>query len=291
MGPVKDSPRESAGPNFTTSAAVKIELSSDEELHLSMFKRRGRRSDENDNCDTDIKEEGSENDEQKVDGEEKEGEKEEEDEDDGGSSDEDYEKYKKRRKNLTEEEVTLHDKLDKLANILKHRSGEEGGGGRFSKESSTSSEDRFSGKSKRKDFVCSFAGCSKVFGRPERLEQHLRVHNDERPFVCDVQGCGKSYTRNEHLRRHEKAHEKKKEKDKRRKMKRKKINSDKYSKYCLREDERVRSQPTTSALSTSSTSTSSSSALVCSYEGCGKVLKSESSLKEHETLHRNIRCE
>lgn len=34
-------------------------------------------------------------------------------------------------------------------------------------------------KSRKKKYVCTFEGCSSAFGKPDRLQQHIRVHTGE----------------------------------------------------------------------------------------------------------------
>jgi len=54
----------------------------------------------------------------------------------------------------------------------------------------------------KKRHQCTFEGCDASFGRPDRLEQHLRVHTGERPFKCTEEGCDRQFTRASHLKRH-----------------------------------------------------------------------------------------
>ncbi|XP_066287850.1 zinc finger protein 420-like isoform X2 [Branchiostoma lanceolatum] len=54
--------------------------------------------------------------------------------------------------------------------------------------------------------VCSFDGCSAVFKKPSKLEEHIRSHTGERPFACEEPGCEKTFTRKSHLARHGLSH-------------------------------------------------------------------------------------
>ena len=44
--------------------------------------------------------------------------------------------------------------------------------------------------SKKKQHVCHYPGCDKVYGKMSHLRAHLRWHRDERPFVCNWLLCG-----------------------------------------------------------------------------------------------------
>ncbi|KAF2363644.1 Glycosyltransferase DXD sugar-binding motif [Trinorchestia longiramus] len=68
--------------------------------------------------------------------------------------------------------------------------------------SDTSEDCSYSSKKSRGSFVCNEPNCGKIFRRPDRLQQHIRIHTGARPYVCDVAGCGRSYTRSQHLARH-----------------------------------------------------------------------------------------
>ncbi|KAG8837118.1 Strongly-conserved Zn-finger binding protein (TFIIIA) [Serendipita sp. 400] len=55
-------------------------------------------------------------------------------------------------------------------------------------------------------YPCTYEGCSKGYGKPSRLQEHLRSHTGERPYKCGFQGCGKSYLRESHLQAHTRSH-------------------------------------------------------------------------------------
>mmetsp|Transcript_1464 Transcript_1464/g.4744 ORF Transcript_1464/g.4744 Transcript_1464/m.4744 type:complete len:346 (+) Transcript_1464:2458-3495(+) len=54
------------------------------------------------------------------------------------------------------------------------------------------------------NFPCS--ECDKVFKCRGKLNQHMRVHTNERPFRCSVPGCEKTFARSDNLKRHTMSH-------------------------------------------------------------------------------------
>lgn len=62
------------------------------------------------------------------------------------------------------------------------------------------------GTSKKKQHVCHYPGCNKVYGKTSHLRAHLRWHTGERPFVCNWLFCGKRFTRSDELQRHRRTH-------------------------------------------------------------------------------------
>ncbi|TBU49645.1 hypothetical protein BD309DRAFT_909197 [Dichomitus squalens] len=56
----------------------------------------------------------------------------------------------------------------------------------------------------KRDYVCTFEGCTKAYTKPSRLAEHERSHTGNRPFVCRV--CNKSYLRETHLQAHARIH-------------------------------------------------------------------------------------
>ncbi len=62
------------------------------------------------------------------------------------------------------------------------------------------------GSPKKKQHVCHYLDCGKVYGKTSHLRAHLRWHTGERPFVCNWIFCGKRFTRSDELQRHLRTH-------------------------------------------------------------------------------------
>lgn len=61
--------------------------------------------------------------------------------------------------------------------------------------------------SKKKQHICHYPGCNKVYERVPRLHDHLRrQHTGERPYVCNWPFCTKKFTRSDELLRHRRTH-------------------------------------------------------------------------------------
>nr|XP_039274531.1 transcription factor Sp9-like [Styela clava] len=58
----------------------------------------------------------------------------------------------------------------------------------------------------KKEHICHFPNCGKVYGKTSHLKAHIRWHLGERPFVCNWLFCGKSFTRSDELQRHLRTH-------------------------------------------------------------------------------------
>lgn len=62
------------------------------------------------------------------------------------------------------------------------------------------------GTPKKKQHICHYPACGKVYGKTSHLRAHLRWHTGERPFVCNWLFCGKRFTRSDELQRHLRTH-------------------------------------------------------------------------------------
>ena len=62
------------------------------------------------------------------------------------------------------------------------------------------------GSPKKKQHVCHYPNCAKVYGKTSHLRAHLRWHTGERPFVCHWLFCAKRFTRSDELQRHLRTH-------------------------------------------------------------------------------------
>ncbi|CAI8036825.1 Transcription factor Sp2 [Geodia barretti] len=61
-------------------------------------------------------------------------------------------------------------------------------------------------KATKKQHVCHYPNCSKVYRKTTTLRAHILVHTGERPYICHWLDCGKGFTVNNQLRRHLKIH-------------------------------------------------------------------------------------
>uniref|UniRef100_A0A6V7LIN7 C2H2-type domain-containing protein n=1 Tax=Bracon brevicornis TaxID=1563983 RepID=A0A6V7LIN7_9HYME len=58
----------------------------------------------------------------------------------------------------------------------------------------------------KRQHVCHYAGCGKVYGKTSHLKSHIRWHTGERPFVCTFGLCTSRFTRSDELQRHMRTH-------------------------------------------------------------------------------------
>ncbi|OQV19344.1 Obg-like ATPase 1 [Hypsibius exemplaris] len=59
---------------------------------------------------------------------------------------------------------------------------------------------------KKKQHICHYNDCAKIYGKTSHLRAHLRWHSGERPFACTWMFCGKRFTRSDELQRHIRTH-------------------------------------------------------------------------------------
>ena len=58
------------------------------------------------------------------------------------------------------------------------------------------------GSPRKKQHVCHYPNCSKVYVNASNLREHILVHKGERPFICHLLNCGKQFTRLDKLQRY-----------------------------------------------------------------------------------------
>ncbi|KAI7828375.1 hypothetical protein BX661DRAFT_131380, partial [Kickxella alabastrina] len=59
---------------------------------------------------------------------------------------------------------------------------------------------------RRRQFVCTVAGCGKIFYQRAHLNIHIRSHTGYKPYACRYPGCGKSFPQLGNMRTHERIH-------------------------------------------------------------------------------------
>ena len=59
---------------------------------------------------------------------------------------------------------------------------------------------------KRRKVVLSCDHCNKTFSSKQTLDNHLKLHKDDRPFSCEFESCSKKFVCESHLKNHIKIH-------------------------------------------------------------------------------------
>ncbi|KAJ2149172.1 hypothetical protein IW139_000042 [Coemansia sp. RSA 353] len=80
----------------------------------------------------------------------------------------------------------LTEGYEKIVRQIAHAAGEAGSG--------------------RRQFVCSVAGCGKIFYQRAHLNIHIRSHTGYKPYACRHPGCGKTFPQLGNMRTHERTH-------------------------------------------------------------------------------------
>jgi len=60
----------------------------------------------------------------------------------------------------------------------------------------------------KKNFICKYPDCGKVFGYKSEITRHVISHTNIRPHVCPYEGCGKGFKRQDALDNHIRIHTK-----------------------------------------------------------------------------------